>query len=160
MRIIETKVYKIDEHPNPEKCFDWIRNNWHDLGEHCLEEAVGSIKALADHCGVKPDWSISISGHRGEYVRFDGHDLDAPKSDVDIDLSGSFPLTGVCYDETLLDAFRDDSNVSLDDALRDAGERIIQAMHNEGEYLYSDEALREMCELNEYEFTECGGFYS
>ena len=27
MRIIETKVYTISEHPNKEKCYEWIRNN-------------------------------------------------------------------------------------------------------------------------------------
>ena len=31
MRTIELKVYTINEHPNKDKCFDWIRNNWYDL---------------------------------------------------------------------------------------------------------------------------------
>ena len=28
MRVIETKVYTIDEHPNKDLCFEWIRDNY------------------------------------------------------------------------------------------------------------------------------------
>ncbi len=37
MRIIETKVYTIEEHPNKDKCFEWIRNNWHGLSSWELD---------------------------------------------------------------------------------------------------------------------------
>jgi hypothetical protein len=31
--------------------------------------------------------------------------------------------------------------------------KFLTALHNEGDYLYSEEGLYEMCECNEYEFT-------
>ena len=31
MRTIKIKVYTIKDHPNKEKCFEWIRDNWFDL---------------------------------------------------------------------------------------------------------------------------------
>ena len=37
MKIIETKVYTIEEHPNKEKCFEWIRNNWYDLNQYSVD---------------------------------------------------------------------------------------------------------------------------
>ena len=38
MRTIETKVYTIDEHPSKDKCFVWIRDNWHDLNQHSFAD--------------------------------------------------------------------------------------------------------------------------
>jgi len=155
-RTIETTVYTIEEHPNPEKVFEWIRDNWHGLGDFCLEEMVQSIKAFADQIGATPNWSISIVPDRGEFVRFN---IESNLSDVveSLDLSGNCPFTGMCYDETILDAFR---NAKPDDSLRavlhEVEYRILKDLHNEGEYIYSDEGLRELCEINEYEFTESG----
>jgi len=157
-----TTVYTIETHPNPESVFDWIRNNWHDLGEHSLQEAVESAKALADHVNATPDWSICITGSRGDHVSFSLRDDDRPQSEaVAADLlNGSCPLTGVCYDESLLDAFRQAKpSDSLEDTLKAAGESLLSTIHKEGDYIYSDEGLREMCEANEYEFTESGVHY-
>ena len=36
MRIIETKVYTIDEHPNPDLCFDWTLS----------DETIKAIEAI------------------------------------------------------------------------------------------------------------------
>jgi len=155
-RTIETTVYTIESHPAPERVFDWIRDNWHDLGDFCLQEMVNSLESFADHIGTTLDYSISIVPDRGEYVRFD---CDHTLSDVlrSLDLSGNCPFTGVCYDETILDAFRHcNRGDSLNEVLRDAEYRVLKDLHNEGEYIYSDEGLRELCEANEYEFNETG----
>jgi len=32
------KTWTIEDHPNKEACFDWIRNNWHDLGQFEVNE--------------------------------------------------------------------------------------------------------------------------
>ena len=155
-RTIETTVYTIESHPDPGRVFDWIRDNWHDLGDFYVQEMVESLKAFSDHIGATLDYSISIVPDRGEYILFRcDHDLvDVKKS---LDLHGDCPFTGVCYDETILDAFRDcDSDDSLDDVLRDVEHRVLKDLHNEGEYIYSDEGLRELCEANEYEFTKSG----
>ena len=42
MRVIEKKVYTIAEHPNKENCYNWIRDNWHDLNEHHVDEIISS----------------------------------------------------------------------------------------------------------------------
>ena len=58
MRTITTKVYKIYEHPNREKCYEWIRENWHDLNEHSVHDVVESINALTKIIGGSNDCSI------------------------------------------------------------------------------------------------------
>jgi len=60
MRTIETKIYTIDEHPNQEKCFEWIRDNWHDLNDHSVHEVVDSLKALQKVIGG----DLTIQYHR------------------------------------------------------------------------------------------------
>ena len=46
MREIKIKVYTIEDHPNKEKCFDWIRN-WTDLNEHNINDIMNSIEKLS-----------------------------------------------------------------------------------------------------------------
>ncbi len=48
---ISEKVYTIDDHPNPKAVYDWVRNNWHDLGEQMVQERVDSRKAVAGQGG-------------------------------------------------------------------------------------------------------------
>lgn len=33
MRVIETKVFRIEEHPNRDAVYNWIRDHWYDLDE-------------------------------------------------------------------------------------------------------------------------------
>lgn len=161
MRQIAFNVHTINEHPDPEKCFDWIRENWHDLGDYVLEEMIDSLKAAASYFGATVDWSISIFPDRGEYITFDIGEDSAEKPARDFVnpglLSGDCPFTGVCYDEVILDAFRKaERTETLREVLHDVEYRVLKALHAEGEYLYSDDGLREMCEANEYEFYEDG----
>ena len=158
VRIIETKVYTIESHPEPHKVFDWIRSNWHNLGDHCLHDAVNSLKAFASYFGASVDYSISLNRSRGEHITFDRADNGAKAREyMDLDLSVSCPFTGVYYDEILLHAFRDsDNTTSVVDMLEQAGVNLLSALHGEGEYIYSDEGLRDMCEANEYEFNVDG----
>jgi len=74
MRIIETKVYTIEEHPNKEKCFEWIRNNWYELNQHSVEEIISSIKSLSNKIGGTFDYSISQVPDRGEHITFKDYD--------------------------------------------------------------------------------------
>jgi hypothetical protein len=137
----------IEEHPNKEACFDYIRNNWHDLGEHCIADMVESLKALAEAVDGKLDYAISIVPDRGEYVKITDYDkarlreLDGKKDDM--------PLTGVCYDYDVIDGLANDS---LDI-------QVLSVIHKEGEYIYSDEGLEDMCRANGYEFLEDGSLY-
>ena len=58
MRIIETKVYKIQEHPNKDKCYSWMRDNLHDINQHSVYEVIDSIKKLSQIIGGNVDYSI------------------------------------------------------------------------------------------------------
>lgn len=160
MRVIETKVFTIEEHPNKSAVYDWIRGNWYDLGEWCLSDMVESLKAFANTTGATVDYSLSIVPDRGEYIKFNFSDDIEPKLEsvlARLDLSGNCPLTGICYDEDILDAFRNcDKEDSLRDVLRTVESSVLRSLHNEGEYLYSDSGLFDLCEANGYEFTESG----
>ena len=158
----QVQLNTIDTHSNPDACIEWMRNNWHDLGSHCVEEATQSLEALAKTLGVRVDWSISLVPDRGEYIRFsdasgtnESHGLQADQ------LNGDCPLTGVCYDECLIDAFRNaDSDEPLSEVLQQAGENLLSSIHSEGEHIYSDEGLHEFASANEYTFLPCGQVYS
>ena len=180
MPLTETiTAYTIEEHPNPEAVFDWLRNNWHDLGEHCVHEAVDSLKAFCTFFQADlSEYSVGIFSDRSENWVIDIHaDLEklhgvrlwkyinnnfvAQHPDL---LSGNCPFTGVCYDDSLMDemaAFitRPD-NRDWKSLLNDCIAALYTSLHNEGEYIYSDEGLRETCEANEYYFTENGVFHS
>lgn len=151
----EYKVYTIESHPNPIACYDWIRNNWHDLGDNDIEEAVYSLKAFALHIGAKLDYSISIVPCRGEFIRFYVDD-ELTIDDLSLDLRGDCPFTGTSMDEVILDAFRTKDNETLQEALEDVEYRVLGSLHSRGEHLYSDEGLEELCECNEYQFKACG----
>jgi hypothetical protein len=144
MRVLKIKLYKIEEHPNKEKCFEWIRDNWHDLNSHSVQEMVESLSALRDKIGGQLDFRISAVPDRGEYIRFTDYDrrilnrLDADEC----------PLTGVCWDADVILALRA-GNPS----------QALKALHADTEYKYSDEGLLEFCSANEYEFDEHGKVY-
>jgi N-acetylmuramic acid 6-phosphate (MurNAc-6-P) etherase len=143
MRTIETTVYTIDEHPNPEKCFEWIRSNWHDLNDHSAAEAVGSIKALSEAIGGSVDYVISAVASQGEFIRFRDYSHEELMA-LDAD---SCPLTGVCWDADLIRGL-----------ISGEPENMLHSLHADTEYVYSDEGLRDLCEANRYEFTEDGKF--
>ena len=140
MRTEKISIYTIDDHPDKEVCFEWMRNNWHDLGDHVLQEMVDSLKALANAVNGTLDYSININQCRGEHVSIKDYDKEL-LHDLH-DKRDDYPLTGVCYDYDVIEALHDDELES----------RVLSTMHKEGDYIYSDEGLLEMCQANEYEF--------
>lgn len=144
MRTIEIKVYKINEHPDKQKCFKWIRENWHDLNNHALSEIVDSLKALKELIGGNLDWSISTTPNSDQHITFENYDVnELNKLNAD-----ELPLTGVCWDYDIIEGFK--NNDSL---------RVLRTLHRDTKYQYSDEGLTELCEANEYEFKENGEHY-
>jgi hypothetical protein len=141
---ITRTIYTIDEHPSQESCFDWIRNNWHDLGDHYVDDMVQSLKALAAAVGGKLNYSVSIVPDRGEFVTLD--DYDAEKLADLFKSKDECPLTGMCYDIDVIEGLYAGE---LDSA-------VLKTLHAGGEYIYSDEGLYELCQANDYEFTENG----
>mgnify|MGYP001202003148 FL=1 len=142
MRTIETKVYTIDEHPDQDKCFNWIRDNIYDLNEHSVHEVVDSLKALQKVIGGDLDYSIGQSPDRGEFITFNNYDEDSLR-----ELSADeCPLTGLCWDTSLIQSMQTNENAY----------EVLRLLHKDTDYIYSDEGLRELCEANQYEFTEEG----
>jgi hypothetical protein len=142
---ISEKVYTIDDHPNPKAVYDWVRNNWHDLGEHIVHEMVDSLKALADHVGGTLDYSFGLFPDRGEFVRITGGNRSWLKGVK----SREYPLAGVCWDQDVIGGYRD-GNLER---------RVLSALHSEGEYRYSDKGIHEYIECNGDYFKLNGEFY-
>jgi len=145
MRIVETKVYKIDEHPNREKCFDWIRENWNDLNQHSVDEIIESIKALSKEIGGTNDYSICQSPDQGEFISFSNYS----KNHLMTLKPGTLPLTGICWDYDVIEGLQ-----------KEYPGQVLESLHNDTRYTYSDEGLFEICEVNEYEFEENGFLHS
>ena len=141
MRIIETKVWEIEEHPDKDKCYDWIRNNIHDINNHSIYELVQSIKKLSEEIGGTFDYCISTLPDRGEFIEFSDYSHEALCRLSADDL----PLTGVCWDHDLITGLRNGDP-----------EKALRALHSDTEYQYSDQGLLELCIGNGYEFTEEG----
>jgi hypothetical protein len=141
MRLIVTQVFQIEEHPNREKCYEWIRSNWHDLNQHSLHELEDSIKALSEVIGGTYDYSISQVPCRGEHITFKGYDQTILESlDAESD-----PLTGVYWDCNLIEGLREGNP-----------RKVLDNLHDETEYAYSDEGLFELCQQEKYEFNKNG----
>lgn len=141
MRTIETKVYTIEEHPNTEKCFEWIRDNWHDLNNHSVDEFIESLKSLQKEIGGTLDFAVSAVPDRGEFISLKDYDKKALKELDAVEC----PLTGVFWDAEIIEALHDGYI-----------EEALNILHKDTEYIYSDEGLREFCKANEYEFLENG----
>tara|TARA_S200002703_G_C3737688_1_gene226807 strand:+ start:390 stop:824 length:435 start_codon:yes stop_codon:yes gene_type:complete len=141
MRLIVTQVFQIEEHPNREKCYEWIRANWHNLNQHSVYELIDSIKALSDVIGGTYDYSISQVPCRGEHITFKGYDQ-AILDNLDAE---SDPLTGERWDCNLIEGLREGNP-----------RKVLDNLHDDTEYVYSDEGLFELCQSNGYEFNENG----
>lgn len=141
MRVIETKVYKIAEHPNKQLCYEWIRENKHDLNQHSVDEVIDSLEALKEKIGGNLNYSISSVPDRGEFIRFTDYDKEALcRLSAD-----DCPLTGVCWDLDLIVGLRNGNP-----------NKVLKYLHIDTEYRYSNDGLLELCEANEYEFTSDG----
>ena len=77
MRTIETIVYTINDHPDKDLCFEWMRNNQPDLNNHNLEEIVASLKALKKVVGGDMDYTIGQYPDGNDFISWTGYDKDA-----------------------------------------------------------------------------------
>ena len=143
MRIIETKVYTIEEHPNKEKCFDWIRNNWYDLNQHTVDDVIKSLKSLQEKIGGELDYAIADLPDRDEHITFKDYDHE----ELCRLSAEDCPLTGLCWDIDLIVGLREGKI-----------DKVLNSLHSDTEYQYSDEGLFELCVANEYEFKENGDY--
>ena len=201
MKTHEIKTWTIDEHPEQELCYEWIRENWYDLGQYSVEDAIDTINGFCSHFDVTVNVGIGLfsdaregfkitfsndeaggdgieelSGvrlwkylennylHYREWIdRFKKiHDVGDKMHNVDL-LAGDCPFTGMSYDEAALDEIREFMKApderDFQELLTDCVDAVFKALHDDGDYIYSDEGLREMCEAYEYDFLESGEVY-
>tara|TARA_B100000686_G_scaffold278791_1_gene299020 strand:- start:88 stop:537 length:450 start_codon:yes stop_codon:yes gene_type:complete len=144
--VIEFEVYKIDEHPDKAKCFEWVRENMHWLAEHEQYDLITSLKALQKTIGGKLDWCLSSSPYRdrGEFIRFTDYDKEA-LSELD---TGTYTLTGVYCDDDVIECVKNGDT-----------DELVDRLHDWCEYRYSDESIEEIAENNNWEFTIEGKKY-
>lgn len=177
MRTIETTLYRFDELSDSAK--DRARENFRrsgyldDIDQWNWQEASASRKAFLDEfradlrSGHYQSESVHVSpkydqvdGAIGEisYVRLWKY-LQANHADC-ISKIGHCQFTGVCWDENLLDGIaefmRKPYRTDFESLLYSCCEDLRNAVENESEYQYSDEAIDESIRANEYEFTNQG----
>lgn len=142
MRTITINIYTIDEHPDKEKCFEWIRNNEYFHGDFEVDELMRTLNKLSKAIGGTVDWSISHAPFGpGEHITFKDYDEEL-LAELDAD---KCPLTGCFWDVEVIEALRND----------DMG-KVLDTLHEAIEGIYSEAWLTEMCEACEYEFYEGG----
>ena len=142
IRTIETKVYTIDVHPQPEKVFDWIRNNWDDLHESEGRELVYSLETIAKGLGCKVDYCISAYPCQGDFISFRGYEAE----DLEAFRRENEPFNH--WDYIIIEALE-----------KQHPNEILSVFYKECEYIYSDAYLEDFCLMNEYEFNEDGSIY-
>jgi len=169
MRIIETKVYKIDELSDEAKqnACDYVRDNWHDFYPW-HDDNTKSLKEFAKFLGGKATWSIQMSGYGPSsasitdlpYYMEDEYALSDWIQDNKATIMECCPFTGFHMDEYLLDPMRE--------YLKDPTDHTMEQLINRGVTLwvkqyvidwddcYTDEYILDSLESNEYEFTEDG----
>ena len=141
MRDITYTVYTIDEHPDKEKCYEWMRDNLHDLAEHERDYFIESLCALSKRIGGNLDYGVSLVPDRSEFIRFTDYDEEL-LAELD---AGTCPLTGCFWDVEVIEHLRADDMWGL-----------MSKLHDAHDYHYSDEALHETAEANEWEFNKDG----
>lgn len=144
MRKVTFKIYDIEDHPNPSKCFDWIRDNWHDLNSQAVSEVFNVLSILANKIGLQYEAVISAVPDRSENIVFKGYSKVALSKVMEY-MDG---LTDSVWDELVLNAIKNNQPRS-----------ILDAIHKETEAIYSDEGLKDLCIANGYEFYESGEIY-
>ena len=158
MRTITTNIYTIDEHPNPELCFDWMRNNYHDLNDHGLQEMQKSIAALSECIGGTNDYEFGVEPSRGQFISFMDFDIDKLMA-LDAD---DCSLTGSNYDYSVIKAMQDlQEGFTMQGAgvrgyQRNMSKSVFFDLHSDTEYIYSEEGLNNWAYMAELEFMENG----
>lgn len=136
-----------------ERVKEWLNSNGHNWSA----ESMASLKAFAAQFGAKvTDWEYGPWGNadistNATPANFRGFTLARARALPD------FP-TGYCMDCTLREVFlrefeRTGNAFAAFNEAMDAG---IKEARADWEYQYDDEAMREACEANEYEFTSDG----
>jgi hypothetical protein len=155
MRTIETTIYTFDE------LSDEAKERAISQHRQCIEypwfsECLDSLKTFCDEFGVKvTDYTLS------DCYRASISTDATPKHFRGVKLSGfnreAMP-TGFCFDCDLRYTFHDEFKRTGDAfyAFNDALQAFLISVRKDIEWNYSDEAITELLQINDYEFTEEG----
>lgn len=157
MLTITRHAYTIEEHPQPEKVYEWIRGHWHDLMELTQEELLLSLKALAEATGTNLDYCFGAVPDRGEYIHLNGTCDTKALDQLVVKGKEDYPLTGCYWDAVVIEAAQ--SAQGERSKRLDITTDTLKVLHAETDYQYSDEALREHCIGNDYHFYKSGKFH-
>jgi len=180
------KTYTIDCHPMPDKAIQWMRDNLHDLGNNDVDDALAGLRGFCQHYNIAlKECAICIIPVRDECidVRVEDDDISALSgvrlfkyiqnnfshyrckytNTIRNTLDGNCPFTGEHYDETLLDPIREFMSkpyeITFSDLINKCTRSLHNALHSQGEYIYSNEGLKKTAELNNDAFLEDGRRY-
>lgn len=140
MRILEIKAYTFEELSEEAKKIALDRFRYKDY--HWAEDNINSLKGFFDAIGCKLiDYSIDWKYPKYCHVEYRGEPIKYNIKEY---------FTGYCMDYTLSNTWNKTKNIEkcLSAFFKDCNEDY--------EYCNSDEYLKELIEINEYEFTEHG----
>jgi len=158
MRTIETTLYTFDELSDEAK-EQAIAKQRQYVDYPWFSECLDSLKAFCDEFGVKvTDYTLS------DCYRASISTDATPKHFRGVKLVSfdreAMP-TGFCFDCNLRYSFYDEFKRTGDayHAFETAIEAFLSAVRRDISWHYSDEAIAEHMEINEYEFTENGNIF-
>jgi hypothetical protein len=162
MRTIEQTICQFEELDESAK--ETARNWWREVADYPFhDDNLKSIKAFCGHFGVTlKDWSIYGRGEHlttnAENCHFRGITLADAKQLAE---KGYFPESGLWLDGAMIGSFYENFKKTGDSlyAFQQALESALSAITEDIDYQFSDEAIDEMLNINEYEFTEDGKRY-
>lgn len=177
---IETQCYWDEAHKSVEAFHDLFGtnqgyNSWLDVRADRIDDVVLELKGLRLRKYLINNFGWKI--YKGKYYSLwskteksfkhhkDGYPvLKSRYSKVFFD--SCCPLTGVCYDDSLLQPFTDfidkyrevthAESTTFEDLLKEAFSNLKNDLENEDEYRNSDKGIREELEDQDYEYTEDG----
>jgi len=155
VRTIETTIYTFDELLDKAKERAIEKQRYH-MEYPWFDECIKSLNAFCDEFSVRVTECTLSDCYRASIItdatpqRFRGVKL----SSIDRE---AMP-TGFCFDSDLRYTFHDEFKRTGDayHAFETAIEAFLSAVRRDISWHYSDEAIQEHIEINEYEFTENG----
>lgn len=144
------------------------------LGYHGAEEALKSIKELAEHFGgqvtnYEIDWfAATHSSMSFEMPEMEREEIEARLARLGtynpetLKGHGDCLLTGVCYDEDAIDGFRIafmSGESDLENLMQAAFKNWLKSCQSECAAFYEDDEFSDHCDTNDFEFYENGKLY-
>lgn len=172
MKTVEIKIYRFSElSPSAQETALAHFREDPTLASDVADEIMASVRSFCKMFNITlKNIYLDDSLFSASYPKLNNPHCEDGRETVGEFLSSRFPkndcpFTGVCWDETLLDSVRENlTNTSTDsDDLRSVIDNslyaICRAYQDEVLYRYGDEALTELIEANDYEFTIDGRIY-